>query len=107
MGQEAQRVFTPGLMMTFFSARNLGSYLVRYKLYPLERTVGFCKFYGKRCEVCENVTEISTSTSTVTQNTYKINHQFNCSEIYLVYLLTCNKCLKHYVGQTVDEFLWR
>ena len=45
-----------------------------------------------------------TFASTATQNTYKINHQFNCSEKCLVYLLKCNKCLKEYVGQTVDEF---
>ena len=94
--QEAQRVFTPGPMITFRSARKLSSYLVRAKLYPLERTAGSCKCYGKRCEVCENVTETSTFTSTATQNTYKINHQFNCSEKCLVYLLTCNKCFKQY-----------
>ena len=58
-------------MITFRSARKLISYLVRAKLYPLERTVGSCKCYGKRCEICDNVTETSTFTSTATQNTYK------------------------------------
>ena len=28
----------------------------------------------------DNVTEASTFTTTVTQNTYKINHQLNCSK---------------------------
>ena len=69
MDQEAQRVFTPGHMITFRSATKLSSYLVRAQLYPLERTVGSCKCFGKRCEVCDNVTETSTFTSTVTQNT--------------------------------------
>ena len=73
-------------------------------IYTLERTVGSCKCYCKRCEVCKNVTETSTFISTTTQNTYKINHQFNCSEKWLVYLITCNKCYKQYVRQTVDEF---
>ena len=94
----------PGPMITFCSARKLSSYLVRAKFYPLERTFGSCKCYDKRCKVCDNVTETSTFTSIATQNTYKINHQFNCSEKCLVYLLTCNKCFKQYVGQTVDEF---
>ena len=107
MDQEALRVFMPGLMITFCSARKLSSYLVRAKLYPLERTVGSCKCYGKWCEVCDNVTETLTFTSTTTQNTYKINNQFNCIEKWLVYLLTCNKCFKQYVGQTVDEFCGR
>ena len=99
MDQEAQRVFTPGPMITFRSARKLSSYLVRAKLYPLERTVGSCKCYGNRCEVCDNVTETSTFTSTVTQNTYKINHQFNCSEKCLVYLLTCINALNNMLGK--------
>ena len=100
MDQEAQRVFTHGPMITFPSARKLSSYLVRAKLYRLEKTAGSCKCYGKRCEVCDNVKETSTFTSIATQNTYKINHQFNCSENCLVYLITCYKCFKQYVGQT-------
>ena len=104
MDQETQRIFTPGLMITSRSVRKLSRYLVRAKLYPLERTVGSCKYNGKRCIVCDNVTKTSTLTSTGTQNTSKINHQFNCSEKCLVYLLTCNKCFKQYGGQTVDEF---
>ena len=39
--------------------------------------------------------------SVFTQNIYKINHQFDCSEKCLVYLL------KQYVAQTVDEFCRR
>ena len=31
-----------------------------------------------------------------------INHQFGCNEKCLDYLLTCKKCLKQYVGQTID-----
>ena len=67
--QEAQRVFTPEPMITFRSARKLISHLIRAKLYRLERTVRSCKCCGKRCQVCDTVTETSTFTSTVTQNT--------------------------------------
>ena len=89
-------------MIIFRSARKLSSYLVGAKLYPLERTVGSCKCYDKQCEVCDNVTETSTFTSTVTQNTYKMNHQFNCSEKGLVDLLTCNKYFKQHVGEILN-----
>ena len=91
MDQEAQRGFAPGPIITSRSARKLGRYLISAKLYPLERTVRPCKCYGKQCEVCDNVTKTSNFTSTVTQNIYKINHQFNCGEKCLVYLLTCSK----------------
>ena len=104
MDNEVERLFTPKPMISFRSARKLSSYLVRDKLYPTERTVGFYKCGGKRCEVCINVNETSTFTTTVTGETYIINHRFGCSERCLVYLLTCNRCKMQYVGQTIDQF---
>ena len=38
------------------------------------------------------------------QTNYKINHRFDCNGKCLVYLITCNKCLKQYVRQTADMF---
>ena len=43
----------------------------------------------------------------MTNETYKINHQFECKEKCLVYLLTCKKFLKQYVGQTIDTIRHR
>ena len=47
MDQEVKRTFTPQLMVSNRSARNLSGYLVRAKLYPIERKVGSCKCNGK------------------------------------------------------------
>ena len=58
----------------------------------------------KHCEVCKYTTETNTFTSSVTGETYKINHRLDCYEKCLVYLLTCNKCKKQYTGQTTDNF---
>ena len=91
MEKDVKRVFTPKRMISFRSARKLSSYLVRAKLYPTERTVGSFKCGGKSCEVCININETSTFTSTVTEETYIINHRFDCNERCLVYLSTCNK----------------
>ena len=55
MDQEVKRIFTPQPMVSYWNARKLSSYLVRAKLYPMERKVGSCKCNGKRCEVCKNV----------------------------------------------------
>ena len=98
MDNEVKRVFTRKPMISFRSARKLSSYLVRAKLYPTERTVGSHKCGGKRCEVCLNINEVSTFTSTVTGETYITNHRFDCNERCLVYLLTCSKCKMQYVG---------
>ena len=105
--QEVERVFTPGPMASFRSARKISSYLVRAKLYPLERRVGSFKCGGRHCQICLNVTETETFTGTSTNQTYKINHEFNCNKSSLIYLLTCKICRKQYVGQTVSIFCRR
>ena len=94
-------------MVTFCSSRKLSSYLVRAKLYPLEGVTGSCKCHGKRCAVCLNVNKTSTFTNSVTHETYKINHKFDCNSKCLVYLLICKQCWKQYVGQTIDDFRFR
>ena len=40
MDQEVKRTFTPKPMVSYRSARKLGSYLVRAKLYSIKRKVG-------------------------------------------------------------------
>ena len=37
MNEEFKNVFTPGPIVSYRSARKISSYLVRAKLYPLER----------------------------------------------------------------------
>ena len=75
--KEVKEIFTPGPMVPFQGARKLGSYLVRAKLYPLERSVGSFKCNGQRCQVYLNVTETKAFSSTVTKKEYKINHKIN------------------------------
>ena len=105
--QNAKEVFMPGPMVTFRSTRKLISYLVKDKLYPLERVTGSCRCHGKRCAVCPNINEKSTFTSSVPHEVYKINHKFDCNSKCLIYLLTCKQCSKQYVGQTIDDFRFR
>ena len=105
--ENAQEVFMPGPMVTFRSSGKLSSYLVRAKLYPLERVTGSCKCHGKRCAMCLNFNKTPTFTSSVTHETFKINHKFDCNSKCLVYLLTCKQCSEQYVGQTIDDFRFR
>ena len=73
LNKQVKEIFTPGSMVSFQGAKKLGSYLVRAKLYLLEKSVGSFKCIGKRCQVCLNGTEIKTFSSTVTKKEYKIN----------------------------------
>ena len=109
MNEVLQHLFTPGPMVSFRSSRKISSYVVRDKLYPVERSVGSFNCKRPRCKICAYINETDSFTSTVTGETYKTNHRFDCMDKCLIYLLTCNKCRKQSVniGQTVDTFRYR
>ena len=64
MKNKVKKVFSPK-SISFRSARKLSSYLVRAKLYPIERTVRSFKCTKKHCEVCKNVNITDSFTSSV------------------------------------------
>ena len=85
-------------MKSWFSQRGYPQKLI-------ETETSKVKFSGQRVFHRTKVEEgVPTFTSTVTGETFKINHKFDCMKKCLIYLLTCNKCRKQYVGQTVDTF---
>ena len=72
--KSVKRVFTPPPMVSYRSARKLSRYLVRDKLYPLERKRGSYNCDNLTCLVCNNIEETYIFTSTVTLESFKINH---------------------------------
>ena len=78
--------------------------MVWAKLYPLQRKIGSSKCGKRRCEVCNNITDISIFSSTVTGDSFKINHSLNSNDKSLVYLVTCKRCENYYTGETIDQF---
>ena len=105
--KDVKRVFTPRPTESFLSARKLNSYLVTANLFYFERTVGSYKSKSKRCRDCNNITEADSFVCSNDQTNFKINHRFVCNERSLIYLITCNRCLKQYLGKTTDEFRQR
>ena len=103
---KTKRVFTPALFFSFRSVKNLKSFLVRSKVYQLERKVGSAKFNGKRCQVCLNINETDNFESFQSKQKYKINHYLNCNDKCLIYLLSYKVCGLQYVGSTFDKFLF-
>ena len=72
MNDEVKDTFTPKPKVSFRTSRKLSSYLVRAKLYPLERPVGSRKCSNKRCGFFENVQNSDTFRSSVTSETFII-----------------------------------
>ena len=52
----------------------------------------------------QSISERDTFTCSNDGTTSKIDHKSNCNKTWLIYLITCKKCFKQYVGQTVDTF---
>ena len=102
--EQVKEVFSSAPFVSFKSTRNLKSYLIRSKIYPLERKGGSEKFKSKRCFVCLNASETDIFQSLQTKEHYKINHQLNCNDTCLIYLLSCKVCGLQYVGSTTDKF---
>ena len=57
MNEEFKHLFTPGPMVSFRRSRKISSYLVRAKLYPVERSVGSFNCKRPRCQICTYVNE--------------------------------------------------
>ena len=104
MNEEIRKTFSPGPMVSFRNARKLSGYLVRAKVYPLQRKVRSSKCGKRRCKVCNNVTDASIFSSAVARDTFKINHSLNCDDKCLIYLVTSKQCNKQYKGETTDLF---
>ena len=86
--ESVEPVFTTQPMVSHRSARKLGNYWVSAKLYPLKRKRGFYKCDNLKCQVCNNIEEIGTFASTVTDESFEINHHLYCNGKCLIYLLT-------------------
>ena len=104
---ETETVFTPPPFVSSRSVRDLKSFLVRSKVYPLERKVDSAKCNGKRCQVYLNINETDTFESFQTKQKYKINQQLNCNDKCLLDLLSCKVCGLQYVGSANDKFRLR
>ncbi|OCT72372.1 hypothetical protein XELAEV_18035350mg [Xenopus laevis] len=54
-----------------------------------------------RCITCKYLKTSKEFNSTVTKNVYRIKQYINCCSKGIVYLITCTKCGKQYVGCTI------
>ena len=94
MNEEVKNSFLPRPMVSFRGVHKFSTYLVKAKSYPLHHKLGSKKCAKNRCGVCDYVTDTDTFASTVTGESFKINHQLNCDDRCIIYLLTCKQCQK-------------
>ena len=73
------------------------------KKHPEKNNYGMKKF-NKPCPIDIHVLPSKSVTSSVTGEKHIINGEFNCFTKGVVYLTTCAKCQKQYIGQTGRSF---
>jgi hypothetical protein len=56
-----------------------------------------------RCATCQHLQCAPSFISTKTKKSYPIRHHFTCKSNNIIYLITCTKCKKQYVGMTTNQ----
>ena len=92
--EKVQKVFSSPPMAWYRSTRKTKDYIVRSKLYPLERNVGCGGCGNGRCQVCKNIKVTDTFDSFTTKKSYKIKHKCEYNDKFLIYLFSCRTCGK-------------
>ena len=70
---------------------------------PSSNYVVISKCQNSRCCTCKHLYCNKFFKSTKTERTYPIRHSFSCTSRYIIYLITCTKCKKQYVGLTTQK----
>ena len=90
--------------------RNLGDYLIRSKLYPMQthnfrKRNGFfrCNKKDFGCSMCRHSMNITEHTSTFSGKKYPVKSNISCSDNYVIYSIQCKVCPMQYVGQTTQQ----
>ena len=88
--------------------QKLGDFLVRAKL---PKPVNFLgpkgiQACGKpRCQICQFASGSHVFQGSDCKHTYFINDHFHCDSVGVIYLLSCKKCSKLFIGSTINSFV--
>lgn len=55
---------------------------------------------NKRCQTCQYFNTAQHFISTKAKRKYRIRESFTCASEFIIYLITCKKCKKQYVGKS-------
>jgi hypothetical protein len=83
--------------------RNLQDNLVHTHLNAKLMVGSVSKCCRPRCTHCNNIVETNNFSSTTIPKEFAIKRDFSCISSDVIYLITCKKCKKQYVGQTQQK----
>ena len=82
---------------------NLQDTLVHSKLTNVISNGQVLKCNRSRCSHCCTIVENENFSSTSFDKEFKISHKLSCSSTGVIYVITCKRCQKQYVGQTQQK----
>ena len=97
------KIFPKPPMVAFRQPANLQSMLCRAKLpseQKVKRKVLGMKPCHNPCNTCPYVSTTKVAKSSHTKETITLTGSFNCNTSGIIYITTCEKCGKQYIGQT-------
>ena len=101
---EALKAFPKPPMVAYRQPANLRKTLCHTKLppkgKPKRQILGTQKCKDEGCPMCPYVSKEKEFKSYVTNKSYKSTNSFTCHTSGAIYLITCLKCHKQYVGQS-------
>ena len=103
-------IFPEKPIIAYRRNKNLSDQLVRAKCVPHKETEIAKITHDKRCKkpwmcsFCPKPSQNQSFKSSVTGREYKGPAKYTCKTQNLIYLITCKKCKKQYVGETCREF---
>ena len=112
--KKMSKIFPTPPSVSYRQARNIKQMMVRSRLKALPHSdcsdlqpAGCFKHQhgnrGRKCELCPRIKEGNNFRSSYTGKSYTIRHNLTCKSKYCVYLITCRKCQKQYVGKSINH----
>ena len=85
-------------ILSYRRARNLRDTLVNARV-RVPKVLGFRSCEDKKCKTCRSAFFSQIIQSTTTGKIFYIKHALNCKSFNVIYVITCQKCQKQYIGK--------
>ena len=101
VSERLRRAFWYPLIIAFRHLKNLKDLLVQATLTStLSEPPGNYPYGVSMCKTCPILRAMDEFSSHTTGKSYKVKFHASCKSSNIIYLITCRRCVLHYVGET-------
>ena len=107
LSEECKQLFPKAPVLAYRRNQNLKDILVKANLTPKPIPKTQIKCNKQNCKFCEELKSHQTLQNIKTKTVFNAHLNVHCKIYNVVYVLECNNCKKHYVGETKRNFVIR